>query len=122
MDVYRYVGDSNPFLARSIVESFGYVCQKRDMGSNLKELVAKEGEPALMKIMENHPDKDIILELFSEKTEPMSKKSCNCNDNYSQLQYLNAAGNSEATKYGLQTNTFLLASALILAVAIISKK
>jgi len=122
MDVYQYIGDGNPFLARSIVESFGYVCRKRDMGSNLRELVDKEGEPALTKIMDNHPDKDILLELFSEKPKKSTKKSCNCNDNYSQLQYLNASGNSEATKYGLQTNTFLLASALILAVAIISKK
>ncbi len=120
MDVYQYFAESNPFIARNIIESFGYQVRSRDMASNLRELVNKEGEVALLKIMENHPDKDIILELF-EKKEPVYKKQ-ESNSDTAYLQYLNASGNSEATKYGLQTNTFLLASALILAVAIISKK
>ena len=118
MDVYGYIAQNNPFLARSIIESFGYKVTSRDMSNNLRELVKAEGEPALIRIMENHPDKDYILELFSEKPTPIKQSN---NDNMAYLQYMNASGNSEATKYGLQTNTFLLASALILAVAIISK-
>lgn len=119
MDVYEYVATSNPFIARNVIESFGYQLRSRDLASNLRELVSKEGEPALLKIMENHPDKEIILELF-EKKEPVYKRHESTPDT-AYLHYLNASGNSEATKYGLQTNTFLLASALILAVAIISK-
>lgn len=120
MDVYEYFAASNPFIARNVIESFGYQLRSRDLASNLRELVNKEGEPALLKIMENHPDKEIILELF-EKKEPVYKRQESTPDT-AYLNYLNASGNSEATRVGLQTNTFLLASALILAVAIISKK
>lgn len=124
VDMYEYFASSNPFLAKKIIESFGYQITNRNMGQNLRTLVANEGEPALKAILDQHPDKDIILEVFgNSKSEESKKCSCsksNSDDNY--VKYMYASGQTEAKTLGMQTNTMLLASALILAVAIIAKK
>ena len=73
MDVYKYVAESNPIMAQSIIESFGYEhANTPDMG--LSQVVSKVGEPALKKVMENHPDKEIILEMFSDT----KTSTCGC--------------------------------------------
>jgi hypothetical protein len=97
------------------------------------------GEPAFKKVMDNHPDKDVILELYaSENNKDNDKKECNCescrnrtrmNDH---LQYLNVTGNGTfADEKSVSTNTHLLAnqtnvilvvSALFIATALILKK
>lgn len=123
LNVYEYVAHSNPFMAKKIIESFDYRVTSRDMGSNLRTLVANEGEPALKAILDQHPDKDIILEVFGNSNKEQKKCSCsktNSDDNY--VKYMYASGQSESKTLGMQTNTMLLASALILAVAIIAKK
>lgn len=121
MDVYNYVAGASPIKAQGIINSFGYkVVDKNDMGGNLQSLVAKEGEPALKMIMESHPDKDVILELYGT-----SEGECKtCRDSKIIENFLNASGKeqSEAKK---QDNTFslvFLAGILALSFAIISKK
>jgi hypothetical protein len=123
MDVYKYVAESNPVVAKNIIESFGYEhASTDDMG--LSQLVAKVGEPALKKIMENHPDKDIILELFSEKSK------CDCASEKRRETFLNITGNESsngkqdntATLVAQQTNAMLLASALFIFTALIILK
>jgi hypothetical protein len=89
--------------------------------------------------MDNHPDKDVILELYaSENPKDNDKKECNCdscrnktmmNDH---LQYLNVTGSgkfadekSGTTNTHLlanQTNVILVVSALFIATALILKK
>jgi len=143
MNVYEYVADSNPRVAEQIMNSFNYdVINSSDMG--LSQLVDKVGEPALQKVMENHPDKDIILELFSKKEDEKSR-GCNCdccrnknrnNDDY--LNYLNVTGNGTVAPVppattpndasvnthllANQTNVILVVSALFIATALILKK
>jgi hypothetical protein len=143
MNVYEYVADSNPKVAEQIMNSFNYdAINSSDMG--LSQLVDMVGEPALQKVMENHPDKDIILEMFS-KTEDDKSGSCNCdscknknrkNDDY--LNYLNVTGSgtvapvppattpndASANTHLLanQTNVILVVSALFIATALILKK
>jgi hypothetical protein len=124
MDVYKYVAESNPVMARGIIESFGYEhANTPDMG--LSQLVAKVGEPALKKVMDNHPDKDVILELFSV--------DCNCksNINNNREMFLNANGGGEVVKekentsssmIAQQTNAMILVSALFIFTALIIKK
>lgn len=128
MDVYSYVASANPAQATNIINSFGYqVTNKRDMGSNLRTLVANEGEPALRAVLAAHPDKDILLEISEPMKGSKSKLHCDCKScRKMRDNYLNASGReenqSEAARSASQTNTFLLAAAMILAVAIISKK
>jgi hypothetical protein len=142
MNVYEYVADSNPRVAEQIMNSFNYdAVNSSDMG--LSQLVDKVGETALQKVMENHPDKDIILELFSKKEDEKSG-SCNCdscknknrnNDDY--LNYLNVTGSGKVAPLpptttpndasgnthllANQTNVILVVSALFIATALILK-
>jgi hypothetical protein len=126
MNVYNYVAESNPKIAQGIIESFGYEhANTPDMG--LSQLVTKVGEPALKKVMENHPDKDIILELFSN-----TSNNCNCGRNsFNNEGFLNASGNNEVVKekestnsstIAQQTNVMILVSALFIFTALIIKK
>lgn len=142
MNVYEYVADSNPRGAEQIMNSFNYdVINSADMG--LSQLVDKVGEPALIKVMESHPDKEIILELFS-KTEGRKENSCGCglclnrNRNDEHLNYLNVTGDGKVaptppttnqidsagntTLLANQTNVILVVSALFIATALILKK
>ena len=147
MNVYEYVADSNPRIAEQIMNSFNYdAINSPDMG--LSQLVDKVGELALTKVMENHPDKEIILELFSKKEDNKGDNnggSCGCdacrnknrhgNEN-EHLNYLNATGNgkvastpapttNDSTNTHLlanQTNVILVVSALFIATALILKK
>lgn len=126
MSVYQYVAESNPIVAERIIDSFGYtVANTPDMG--LSQLVAKVGEPALKKVMENHPDKEIILEMFGN--ENPDKSSCGCSScSHKHDKYLNASGeetkNTQSKSQELmanQTNVILLVSALFISVALIYK-
>lgn len=122
MDVYKYVAENNPMVAQGIIESFGYEhANTPDMG--LSQLVARVGEPALKKVMENHPDKEIILELFSVE------KDCNCKNNRGYDGFLNANGGEvvkekESTNsiIAQQTNAMILVSALFIFTALMIKK
>jgi hypothetical protein len=139
MNVYEYVAESNPQSAERIMNSFNYdAISCPDMG--LSQLVDKVGEPALQKVMENHPDKDIILEMFSKK-DGSNGESCSCDscknknrkDN-EYLTYLNATGSgavapapvtpandSNTHLLANQTNVILVVSALFIATALILK-
>ena len=129
--VYDYIAKSNPQDAKALCEAYGYrVTNHRSMSQNLKTLVNNEGEDALHSIMSLHPDKDIILEYFSEKpTQKEDKPSdcgCRMNSPYLLEHFLNASGRqqsdkSEANVLATNTNTIIFASALVLAVAIIFK-
>jgi hypothetical protein len=142
MNVFRYVAESNPNGAVQIINSFGYdVTSTSDLGKSLSELVAEVGEPAFKKVMDNHPDKDVILELYqSNNTKEKEDKSCGCdgcrnrNKDKDYLQYLNITGNDALTKekssssntnthlLANQTNVILVVSALFIATALILKK
>jgi hypothetical protein len=129
MTIYDYIANSSPSESSRIINSFGYsVSDPASMSSNLRYLVTQEGEPALKAILDAHPDKDIILEAFgAPKVEP--QMSCNCkgrNCSCGRGDYANASGSengiTQASMSAHQTNVFLFAAALILAVAIITKK
>jgi uncharacterized ferredoxin-like protein len=112
-----------------VITSFGYeIVDKRDLGKSLNELVANEGENALRKVMDVHPDKDLILELFSNKEK--EHKGCSCGScghkQMAEMHYLNASGAQStqavsSTTLAHQTNVILVVSALFIATALIIK-
>ncbi|MGH2642317.1 MAG: hypothetical protein ACRDE2_00085 [Chitinophagaceae bacterium] len=61
MDFFDYIAECNPQATASIINSFGYDLSGEDMGKSARDLVFYEGEDALKRLMQNHPDKDIIL-------------------------------------------------------------
>lgn len=127
MSVYQYVADNDPRGAEMIINSFGYeVTDKRNLGQSLSELVAQVGEPALRKVMEYHPDRDIILELSSEdKKSDCTCGTCNRTRQHNEL-YMNASG-SETPKetkpdtLAHQTNVILVVATLFIVTALIYK-
>jgi hypothetical protein len=126
MDVYNYIASTNPHKAQDIINNFGYrVVDNKNMGGNLKSLVAKEGEPALKMVLENHPDKEVILELYSP-TADGKHYSCGCNECKEKRmveKFLNASGkeSSEAKKVDSNFSLVFLAGVLVLSFAILSK-
>jgi hypothetical protein len=138
MNLYSYIAFNNPHAAKAICHKFGYrvanVKSKDDLAECLRSLVATEGEPALKALLENHPDKDIILEVYGSPkidqflgADGMDSRnlgsSCGCGKNCqckSRDNYMNA--DASQTRLATQTNVIILAAALFLAVAIISKK
>jgi hypothetical protein len=133
MSVYKYVAESNPTGTRNLIESFGYeITDKRDLGRSLSELVNNEGEPALKKIMDIHPDKNIILEY--NVTDKANNSSCNCDTckaKHNHSNYMNATGpensvstNSNTTNTHLianQTNVILVVATIFIVGALILK-
>lgn len=127
MSVYQYVADNDPRGAEQIINSFGYeVTDRRNLGQSLSELVSQVGEPALVKVMEYHPDKDIILELNS-KNETQGCSCQSCRNSKKQEQYFNASGadapkevKSESMAH--QTNIVLVVATLFIVTALIYKK
>lgn len=141
MNVYEYVAESNPRLTAQLMNSFNYdTIDAPDMG--LSQLVDMVGEKALNKVMDIHPDKEIILELFS-KNNDTKDDVCNCDScrrrvryNDENLNYLNMTGNavvptatttpandssSNTHLLANQTNVILVVSALFIATALILK-
>ena len=136
MNVYQYVASNDPKGAEQIINSFGYdVVDKTYLGKSLSELVAEVQEPAFRKIMEKHPDKNVILELFG--TENETKSECNCSSckNKKNDHYMNASGsesstiqqtannslNTTSTTLAHQTNVILVVASLFIATALILK-
>lgn len=128
MDVYHYLAHNNPYAAKAICNKFGYrttnINSKADLGDALKQVVSAEGEPALREVVSNHPDKELIIEMYAPQhevykaadgTSEVGKPCVGCAKTTEKEHYLNAIGSKS------ETNTFLMAAALILAVAIISK-
>jgi hypothetical protein len=140
MSVYSYIAESNPNGAISVINSFGYdLTDSSNLGKSLSELVAAIGEPAFKKVMDLHPDKDVLLELYeSDSKSTKIGTVCGCDrcrmrgGNSDFMQYFNADGSGkfadEKTSQSVnttlmtnQTNLIFGVSALLIAFAIILK-
>lgn len=130
MTIYEYIAANNPVQAERTIRRFGYESVRgSNLGDNLREVVAQEGEDAFRAVLDLHPDREVIVEVFAPKEEKEScgctKGKCTCRKN----DYMNADGANNSAQEttaaqvsAAQANTFLMAAALILAVAIIVKK
>lgn len=142
MNIYTYVAESNPSMAKAICHKYGYklsgVQSKKDLGICLEQLVAKEGEPALQDVVNNHPDKDLIIEMSQSETKigmdgfvtSTTKRGCGCNcncncgkvkyDNF--VNYIGEESQMRTVSSINQTNSIIIASAFLLGAAILAKK
>jgi hypothetical protein len=131
MSVYKYIAELNPAQANEFCVQQGMpdASCSDELADNLVSIVAQNGELALKKIMQLHPDKEIILEMFKcsscerqqqtiaptmmdagiTEVQPLIERP---------LQFANASGTDVAKR----TNTIILVSALVVALAIISIK
>ena len=137
MSVYQYVADNDPRGTQQLIESFGYeITDRRNLGRSLSELVSSIGEPALKKVMDIHPDKDIILE-YNVSLSP-SKSSCGCSSCKAKGHhdnYMNMSGDDNFANTGInqprtnnahlianQTNVILVVATIFIVSALILKK
>lgn len=146
MDIYTYIASSNPHQARALLYKYGYepqnVCDESDLGLCLKKLVAYEGEDAFNEILTHHPDTNVIIEKYRKDKEPEKENNflnvsgnpyampmnpnymgCGCGNR--DRNFVNASGNSDeakSEKSKTEVSVFIIASALMLAAAIIVKK
>lgn len=133
MSDYNDIAKRNPQGSVAVINSFGYeILDRSNLGQSLSELVAQQGEPALRKIMDIHPDKDVILELFGTNITNEDKKDCGCSScsnkhkqNNSE-HYMNATGSEAVTSTNSmtlahQTNVILVVATLFIATALILK-
>tara|TARA_R110000868_G_scaffold101361_3_gene279075 strand:+ start:5345 stop:5740 length:396 start_codon:yes stop_codon:yes gene_type:complete len=131
MDLYTYVASSNPYQAKAILHKYGYSIKdartESDLGQCLKSLVAYEGEDAFHDILDSHPDKGVIVEIYAKQNvKSEDTKKCNCNGNSCSCNrehyFLNASGNDTPSKSVRETSIYIMAAALLLAAAIIVKR
>jgi hypothetical protein len=137
MNVYDYIANVNPDAANSVCKKYGYyqIENVEELAWCLKQIVADNGEESLKKIMELHPEKEVILELFEVKPEPKKEevssnpimmnadgnKDCGCGCGYRECRYRNADG-AASTGIASQTNMIILVAAMIVSISIISMK
>jgi len=140
--MYEYVAYNNPKGALALLNSYGLrIRDQRNLGASLRKLVAQEGEPALRKIAELHPDKELLMDVYSNAD---GGCGCGCSGNKSMGKELmndflgadavlssanvNSSANaqihsaSESSKLGMQTNAFLIVATMMIALAIITRK
>jgi len=131
VNIYGYVAASNPYFAKALAHKYGYEFDKEQrLDSVLQQLVSYEGEPALMEIVENHPDKELFLDYYKKKFADDAKgdkeKSSLPNE---MATYMNFTGQLAAAqqvadnrRLTSETSLMVLAGAVLIAFAIITKK
>lgn len=127
MNVYQYIAYSSPDAANELCNKYGYyqIQSYEELADCLQSIVARKGESAFKDIMELHPDKDVVLELFEKKIEAKPEppvqimeqkreRDCSC--------MMNADGGSQNQGIASQTNLMILVAAMIVSISIISMK
>jgi len=71
MNVYQYIAYSNPDAANELCNKHGYyqIQSYEELADCLQSIVARKGESAFKEVMELHPEKEVVLELFEKKVE-----------------------------------------------------
>jgi len=126
MDLYDYVGHTNPQMALHVIRMYGYQVDPQyvNVPLALRQLVTQEGEAALMDILEIHPDADLFEEYYQEKLNATGmKQPAQCGCQGCQQGHYNATGTTAAI-ISNQTNMATVLGAVVIAAAIIftSKK
>lgn len=127
VDIYQYIAENDQNGCKMIANQYGYsladVQTADDMADVLEDLVAREGETAFYQVLDMHPDKQVILEVYGKRemsnaAQPQQAAApCGCKDK--------AAKHGSMLNQGFtmqQGNLFLIAAALLLSVAIITRK
>jgi hypothetical protein len=131
VNIFTYKAQANPYFVKSLAHKYGYEYDKdQSLSSVLQQLVSYEGEPALMEIIENNPDKDLFMDYFAKKYAKKEDKNNSGVEHTRILEsYMNFSGQLQAAQQTqenksltTQTSLMVFAGAIIIAIAIISKK
>jgi len=131
MNIYRYIAENNPDASYNLCMQNGdFLIESMDELELALQSIVAMGEEKAIKVLDLHPDKDVITEIFAKSITPAEAnkvvpqvvltepKQCSCNK-------LNATGDTPTQQNHsivTQTNTYILLGALIVSMAIISIK
>ena len=130
VNLYSYTAASNPYFVKSLAHKYGYEFDKdQNLASVLQQLVSYEGEPVLMEIIENNPDKDLFMEYYEKKFKKKDDEKKNYQPVNELATYMNFTGQlaavqqlQENKKITTETSLMVLAGAVLIAFAIITTK
>jgi len=128
VNIYTYTAASNPYFVRSLAHKYGYEFDKdQPLSTVLQQLVNAEGEPVLMEIIENNPDKELFMDYFKKKYSQEEKPKEEKNPTFMDA-YMNFSGALqmqqavESKKFTNETSLMVLAGAVLIAFAILTRK
>ena len=132
VNIFNYTAAANPYFVKSLAHKYGYEFDKdQNLDTVLQQLVSYEGEPVLMEIIENSPDKDLFMDYF-EKKYSKKEETANSNDNSNTKMlesYMNFTGQlqtaqmtAENKSLTAQTSVMVLLGAVLISFAIMFKK
>jgi hypothetical protein len=130
VNLYSYMAAANPYFVKSLAFKYGYTFDKdQSLASVLQQLVSYEGEPVLMEIIENNPDKDLFMEYFDKKFKNREDEKKSVQPTSELATYMNFTGQlaavqqlQENKKVTTETSLMVLAGAVLIAFAIITTK
>lgn len=130
VNIFTYMAAANPYFAKSLAHKYGYEFDRdQRLDTVLQQLVSYEGEPVLMEMVENHPDKELFMEYFEKKYAKELKGEKEKSASGEMAAYMNFTGQlaavqqtAENRKLTSETSLMVLAGAVLIAFAIISKK
>jgi hypothetical protein len=68
VNIFNYTAAANPYFVKSLAHKYGYEFDKdQQLDTVLQQLVTYEGEPVMMEIIENNPDKELFMDYFEKK-------------------------------------------------------
>ena len=68
VNIFNYTAAANPYFVKSLAHKYGYEFDKdQKLDTVLQQLVTYEGEPVMIEIIENSPDKDLFMDYFGLK-------------------------------------------------------
>lgn len=132
VNIFNYTAAANPYFVKSLAHKYGYEFDKdQKLDTVLQQLVTYEGEPVMMEIIENNPDKDLFMDYF-EKKYGKKEENKNVNDlSNTKLfeSYMNFSGQlqtaqltAENKSLTTQTSVMVLLGAVLISFAIMFKK
>jgi hypothetical protein len=132
VNIFNYTAAANPYFVKSLAHKYGYEFDKdQKLETVLQQLVSYEGEPVMMEIIENNPDKELFMDYF-EKKYGKKEETANSNDNSNTKileSYMNFSGQlqtaqmtAENKSLTAQTSVMVLLGAVLISFAIMFKK
>jgi hypothetical protein len=131
VNIFNYTAAANPYFVKSLAHKYGYEFDKdQKLDTVLQQLVSYEGEPVMMEIIENNPDKELFMDYFEKKYGKKEESTTNENSSAKLFEsYMNFSGQlqsaqltAENKSLTTQTSVMVLLGAVLISFAIMFKK
>lgn len=131
VNIFNYTAAANPYFVKSLAHKYGYEFDKdQKLDTVLQQLVTYEGEPVMMEIIENSPDKDLFMDYFEKKYSKKEEKNNSNELGSARLldTYMNFTGQLQAAQQTAEnkmltkeTSVMVLLGAVLISFAIMFK-